>query len=70
MLKEAFPGYEAPLSAQEMAKYLVRFALEDGLYFNGKVLNVVFKHTFVDFMTPLMFSFSRLIGILKKIKIF
>ena len=40
MLKEAFPGYEAPLSAQEMAKYLVRFALEDGRYFNGKVLNV------------------------------
>ena len=40
MLEEAFPGYQAPLSAQEMAKYLVRFALEDGLYFNGKVLNV------------------------------
>lgn len=40
MLKEAFPGYQAHFSAQEMAKYLVRFALEDGLYFNGKVLNV------------------------------
>ena len=40
MLKEAFPGYQAPLSAHEMAKYLVRFALEDGRYFNGKVLNV------------------------------
>tara|TARA_Y100001933_G_C18910045_1_gene526319 strand:- start:351 stop:1022 length:672 start_codon:yes stop_codon:yes gene_type:complete len=40
MLEEAFPGYQAPLSAQEMAKYLVRFALEDGLYYNGKVLNV------------------------------
>ena len=40
MLAEAFPGYKAPLSAHEMAKYLVRFALEDGLYFNGKVLNV------------------------------
>ena len=40
MLEEAFPGYKASLSAQEMAKYLVRFALEDGLYYNGKVLNV------------------------------
>ena len=40
MLSEAFPDYQAPLSAQEMAKYLVRFALEDGLYYNGKVLNV------------------------------
>ena len=40
MLEEAFPGYQAPLSAQKMAKYLVRFALEDGLYYNGKVLNV------------------------------
>lgn len=40
MLEEAFPDYQAPLSAQEMAKYLVRFALKDGLYYNGKVLNV------------------------------
>ena len=40
MLKEAFPEYQASLSAQEMAKYLVRFALEDGIYYNGKVLNV------------------------------
>ena len=40
MLEEAFPAYNAPLSAKEMAKYLVRFALEDGLYYNGKVLNV------------------------------
>lgn len=40
MLQEAFPDYQAPISAQEMAKYLVRFAVEDGLYYNGKVLNV------------------------------
>lgn len=40
MLQEAFPDYKAPLSAQEMAKYLVRFAVEDGVYYNGKVLNV------------------------------
>lgn len=40
MLEKAFPGYKAPLSSQDMAKYIVRFALEDGLYYNGKVLNV------------------------------
>ena len=40
MLSEAFPDYQAPLSAKEMAIYLVRFALEDGPYYNGKVLNV------------------------------
>ena len=40
MLEEAFPGYKASISAQEMAKFLVRFAIEDSLYYNGKVLNV------------------------------
>lgn len=40
MLEKAFPGYKAPLSSQEMAKYIVRFALEDGIYYNGKILNV------------------------------
>mgnify|MGYP001413279445 CR=1 FL=1 len=40
MLEEAFPDYQALFSAQEMAKYIVRFALKDGLYYNGKVLNV------------------------------
>lgn len=40
MLQQAFPGYKAPLSAEEMAQYLVRFAMTDGLYYNGKVLNV------------------------------
>lgn len=40
MLEEAFPGYEAPLSAEQMAAYIVRFALEDACYYNGKVLSV------------------------------
>ena len=40
MLDKAFPGYKAPLYSQEMAKYLFRFALEYGLYYKGKVLNV------------------------------
>ena len=40
MLSKAFPDYQAPLSALQMAQYLMRFALHDGLYYNGKVLNV------------------------------
>ena len=40
MLQEAFPGYEAPLSAGEMAHYIYDFALTGNKYFNGKVLQV------------------------------
>ncbi|MBF6609432.1 MAG: SDR family NAD(P)-dependent oxidoreductase [Flavobacterium sp.] len=40
MLAKAFPGYEAPLSAQHMAKFIVGFALDGHHYFNGKVLPV------------------------------
>ena len=40
MLQEAFPGYEAPLSAGEMANYIYDFALTGNKYFNGKVLQV------------------------------
>lgn len=40
MLQEAFPGYEAPLSAGEMAEYIYNFALTGNQYFNGKVLQV------------------------------
>lgn len=40
MLQEAFPGYEAPLSAAEMADYIFDFALKGNKYFNGKVLQV------------------------------
>ncbi|MBL4710324.1 MAG: SDR family oxidoreductase [Flavobacteriales bacterium] len=40
MLEAAFPEYKAPLSAQEMAKYLVNFGLEGYQYYNGKVLPV------------------------------
>ncbi len=40
MLAEAFPGYEAPVSAAQMAKYIVGFALSGNHYFNGKVLPV------------------------------
>lgn len=40
MLQEAFPGYEAPISATEMADYIFNFALTGHKYYNGKVLQV------------------------------
>ena len=40
MLQEAFPGYDAPLSAQQMADYIYNFALTGNTYFNGRVLQV------------------------------
>ena len=40
MLQEAFPGYEAPLSAAEMASYIFDFALTGNKFYNGKVLQV------------------------------
>ena len=40
MLQEAFPGYEAPLSATEMADYIFNFALTGNKFYNGKVLSV------------------------------
>ena len=40
MLNEAFPGYEAPISAQEMADYIFNFALTGNKYLNGKIIQV------------------------------
>jgi len=40
MLKEAFPDYDAPISALEMAEYIYNFALNGNKYYNGKVLQV------------------------------
>ncbi len=40
MLEEAFPGYEAPITANEMANYIFNFALTANKYYNGKVLQV------------------------------
>lgn len=40
MLREAFPGYNAPLSAAAMADYIYNFALTGNTFFNGKVLQV------------------------------
>lgn len=40
MLKEAFPDYQAPTTAAEMAEYIADFALNGNKLFNGKVLQV------------------------------
>jgi NAD(P)-dependent dehydrogenase (short-subunit alcohol dehydrogenase family) len=40
MLNEAFPGYQAPISAEGMANYIYDFTLNGNKYFNGKVLEV------------------------------
>jgi NAD(P)-dependent dehydrogenase (short-subunit alcohol dehydrogenase family) len=40
MLQEAFPGYEAPISAKEMADYIYNFALTGNKYHNGKIIQV------------------------------
>ena len=40
MLAEAFPGYEAPVTAVEMAAYIKNFALTGNTLYNGKLLQV------------------------------
>jgi short-subunit dehydrogenase len=40
MLEEAFPGYQAPLSATDMAEYISHFMVHGHRHFNGKVLPV------------------------------
>ncbi|WP_075342011.1 SDR family NAD(P)-dependent oxidoreductase [Tenacibaculum agarivorans] len=40
MLEEAFPGYKAPLTADQMADYVFNFSLTGHTFYNGKVLQV------------------------------
>jgi NAD(P)-dependent dehydrogenase (short-subunit alcohol dehydrogenase family) len=40
MLEEAFPGYKPPMSANEMAEYIMDFSLNGQKYYNGKLLQV------------------------------
>ena len=40
MLSKAFPGYEAPVQAEDMAKYISEFALRGMKEFNGEVIPV------------------------------
>ena len=40
MLKEAFPDYNADTKPEEMAKYIIDFALNGSNLFNGKLISV------------------------------
>ncbi|MDO4729290.1 MAG: SDR family oxidoreductase [Bacteroidota bacterium] len=40
MLNEAFPDYQAPINATEMAQYICNFALDANKYINGKTIQV------------------------------
>lgn len=40
MLKEAFPDFQAPTSALEMARYINDFSINGNKFYNGKVLQV------------------------------
>lgn len=40
MLEKAFPGYQSPVTASEMGKYVAHFALTGHRFFNGKILPV------------------------------
>lgn len=40
MLAEAFPDYQAPLSAKDMANYIFNFSMTGNQFYNGKVLQV------------------------------
>lgn len=40
MLEEAFPGYQAPVSPNQMAEYIVDFALKANQWMKGKIIPV------------------------------
>jgi short-subunit dehydrogenase len=44
MFEEAFPGLKAPVSAREMAEFVVWFAVNGSRFFNGKVIPVALNN--------------------------
>ena len=44
MLEKAFPGFQAPLTADEMGRFIADFALNNHKYMNGKVVPVAFAN--------------------------
>jgi NAD(P)-dependent dehydrogenase (short-subunit alcohol dehydrogenase family) len=40
MLEKAFPGYQAPVSAREMAEFIFDFASKQAKFINGKIIPV------------------------------
>ena len=43
MLSSAFPGYTAQMQPKDMAKYIVRFAMKDYQFINGKIIPISFS---------------------------
>jgi len=44
MLQEAFPGYKAPITASEMARFIADFAVNASKVMNGKVIPVAISN--------------------------
>ncbi|MGN6178028.1 MAG: SDR family NAD(P)-dependent oxidoreductase [Mucilaginibacter sp.] len=44
MLEKAFPGYQSPVMAFEMGKYIADFAITGHNFFNGKILPVALSN--------------------------
>lgn len=44
MFEEAFPGFKAPVKADEMAELIGEFAVRGSRFFNGKVIPVAFSN--------------------------
>jgi 3-oxoacyl-[acyl-carrier protein] reductase len=44
MLKQAFPGFKAPLTALEMGEYVADFVLHGHKFYNGKILPVALSN--------------------------
>lgn len=44
MLQQAFPGFEAPVSAKEMGTYIAHFALHGSRFYNGQILPVTLSN--------------------------
>jgi 3-oxoacyl-[acyl-carrier protein] reductase len=44
MLQQAFPGYKAPLSSYEVAKYVADFALFGNNFMNGQIIKVALSN--------------------------
>jgi len=44
MFSEAFPGFEASVTAAEMAELVTNFAMNGSKYFNGKVIPVALEN--------------------------
>lgn len=43
MFEEAFPGFEAPVEANEMGQYIADFAVNGSTFYNGKILPVALE---------------------------